>query len=157
MCPSLCATVCLSLLIMCSAATRPVSLILLIRETDTQSCTQRMEPQPFPTRHGGYGRLTDEQNPQQRGCLAHTWCWTGICCSDVAGPSQSGPNQCHTVFCRIFDLKFEGVSLLTDSCELFLLWRVDMICFVQDVSAFSHYACLDWSRNSCFYAVMKNI
>lgn len=123
----------LSLLIMCSAATRPVSLILLIRETDTQSCTQRMEPQPFPTRHGGYGRLADEQNPQRQGCLDHTWCWSGICTSDVASPSKSGSNQCHSVYCHIFDSEFEGLSLLADSCEC-SPWPCWLLCHTRSVN-----------------------
>lgn len=76
----------LSLLIMCSAATRPVSLILLIRETDTQ----RMELQPFPTRRWAYGRVADEQNPEWCRCLGHTCCWTGICGTDVASPQPIG-------------------------------------------------------------------
>lgn len=101
----------------------------LIRETDTQSCAQRMEPQPFLTRHWGYGRLADEQNPQRRGCLG----WTGICTSDVASPSKSGPNQCHTVFCRIFDSKFEGVSLLADSCEC-RPWPSRLLCHTRSVN-----------------------
>lgn len=99
----------LSLLIMCSAATRPVGLILLIRDTDTQSCTQRMELQPFPTRRWGYGRVADEENPEWCGCLCHTCCWTGIRCG------KSTANQWHAAFCSISVLTFEGATLLTDS------------------------------------------
>lgn len=99
----------LSLLIMCSAATRPVRLILLIRDTDTQSCTQRMELQPFPTRRWGYGRVADEENPEWCGCLYHTCCWTGIRCG------KSTANQWHAAFCCISVLTSEGASLLADS------------------------------------------
>lgn len=103
----------LSLLIMCSAATRPVSLILLIRETDTQSCAQRMKLQPFPTRHWGYGGVADEQNPEWCGCLGRTWCWTDIRSADVASLQPiRGKSVPH---CSFFVWTFEGVSLLADS------------------------------------------
>lgn len=129
----------------CSGPTRarPCALLRPFIIDYVLSCNKASQSNP-PNKRDWYTELRTkdgaaaishqtEQNPRRRGCPGHTWCWTGICTSDVASPSKSGPNHCHTVFCRIFDSKFEGVSLLADSCEC-RLWPSRLLCHTRSVN-----------------------